>query len=32
MQGTDVDAPFNFMADAFYRKYEEMVDHCEKLA
>jgi transport family protein 27 len=31
-QGTDVDAPFNFIADAFYRKYEECVDRSEKMS
>jgi len=32
LQGTEVDAPFNFIADAFHKKYEDMVDRCEKLA
>jgi len=30
--GTDVDAPFNFIADTFYRKYEEAVDRSERIS
>ena len=31
MPSRDVDAPFNFVADAFYRKYEETISRVGSL-